>query len=59
MVGWALDGHVPGLNEAVAPDPAPVPVAKQVDNALEQVRQASEEVQTQTEQLVENIQKNQ
>lgn len=57
MVGWALDGHVPGLNEAVAPEPAPLPVAEQVDNALEQVRQASEEVQTQTEQLVEKIQK--
>ena len=57
LVGWALDGHVPGLNEPVAPDPAPVPVAEQVENALEQVRQVGEDVQAQTEQLVENIQK--
>ena len=42
LVVWALDGHVPGLNEDVAPDPAPVPVAEQVENALEQVRQVGE-----------------
>jgi hemolysin activation/secretion protein len=57
LVVWALDGHVPGLNEPVAPDPAPVPMAEQVDNALEQVRQVGEDVQAQTEQLVESIQK--
>lgn len=26
LVGWALDGHVPGLNEPVASDPEPASV---------------------------------
>lgn len=26
LVVWTLDGHVPGLNETVAPEPAPMPV---------------------------------
>ena len=39
LVGWALDGHVPGLNEPVVPDPAPLPMAEHVENAVEQVMQ--------------------
>ena len=57
LVGWALDGHVPGLNEPVAPDPAPLPMAEHVENAVEQVMQVAEGVQVQTQQLIEKIQK--
>lgn len=57
LVGWALDGHVPGLNEPVAPDPAPLPMAEHVENAVEQVLQVAEGVQVQTQQLIEKIQK--
>jgi hemolysin activation/secretion protein len=57
LVGWALDGHVPGLNEPVAPDPAPLPMAEHVENAVEQVMQVAEDVQVQTQQLIEKIQK--
>ena len=56
LVGWGLDGHVPGLNEPVAPDPTPVPMAEQVERAVTQVQQAAEEVQAKTEQVLENIQ---
>lgn len=56
LVGWGLDGHVPGLNEPVAPDPTPVPMAEQVKRAVTQVQQAAEEVQAKTEQVLENIQ---
>jgi hemolysin activation/secretion protein len=57
LVGWALDGHVPGLNEPVAPDPAPLPITEHVENAVEQVLQVAEGGQVQTQQLIENIQK--
>jgi hypothetical protein len=57
LVGWALDGDVPGLNEPVAPDPAPLPITEHVENAVEQVLEVTEGVQVQTQQLIENIQK--
>jgi len=44
------------LDEPVAPDPAPIPMAEQMDKAVEKIYQAAEEVQAQTAQVLENIQ---